>query len=230
MMRREVIGGATLYCGDCREVLPGLSGVDACVTDPPYGIGAARNRDSARHGWTDFGVVGWDDKRPPEDLLRAVFALGHYQIVWGGNYFLDLLAPATKWLIWDKGQTDFSLADAELAWCSWPGAIRRILYPRSLALQDGKEHQTQKALRVMEWCLIQLPSGVDTICDPFMGSGTTGVACAKFGRRFIGVEIHEPYFDIACRRIEAAYRQRDLFVAEPPRPAASQATLFGGKQ
>lgn len=221
-MREEIIGNARLILGDCREVLPTLARVDAVVTDPPYGIGAARNRCSVRFGWTDFGVEGWDDKRPDDDLLRRVSSAAPSVIIWGGNYFSDLLAAGTKWLIWDKGQTDFSLADAKLAWCSWPGAIRRINYARALALRDGKEHQTQKAVAVMEWCIQQLPDGCNIMLDPFMGSGTTGVACAKLGRKFIGIEIEPKYFDIACRRIEQAQRQADLFVKPEPVAKAVQ--------
>ena len=89
-----------------------------------------------------------------------------------------------------------------MAWCSWCGAARRILYPRSLALQDGKEHPTQKPLQVMGWCIERIPDDPAVILDPFMGSGTTGVACVKLGRQFIGIEIEPKYFDIACRRIE----------------------------
>jgi DNA modification methylase len=127
-----------------------------------------------------------------------------------------------KWLIWDKGQTDFTLADVEMAYCSWEGAARRINYPRSLALQDGKEHPTQKPLEVMRWCIRQLPPPGLRILDPFMGSGTTGVAAVKLGRKFIGIEIEPKYFDIACRRISEALKQPDMFI-ESPKPAKQEA-------
>ena len=220
-MRVEQIGDCTLYLGDCLEILPTLGKVDAVVTDPPYGINAARDRNSEKWGWRDFPVTGWDKERPSKAHFDALLKAGKHHIIWGGNYFTDYLPPSEKWLIWDKCQTDFSLADAELAWCSFKGAVRRISYPRSRALQDGKVHHTQKALDVMSWCLLQIPDA-KAILDPFMGSGTTGVACAKLGRKFIGVEIEEKYFAIACRRIEDAYRQADLFI-EPtyirPKPA-----------
>lgn len=116
-----MIHDATLYLGDCREVLPTLGRVDAVVTDPPYGINAARNRGSQKYGWTDFGQEDWDKERPSDDLIRQILRMGTAQIVWGGNYFLPVLARATKWLIWDKCQSEFTLADAELAWCSWGG-------------------------------------------------------------------------------------------------------------
>lgn len=141
----------------------------------------------------------------------------HYskdQIIWGGNYFTDYLPPTMQWLVWDKGQRDFSLADCEFAWSSQEKASRIFDYPRSRALQDGKEHPTQKPLALMKWCLEFLPKA-ETVLDPFMGSGTTGVACVKLGRKFIGIELDPKYFDIACRRIEEAYKQPSLFI-EPP--------------
>ena len=214
----------TLYLGDCREILPTLAKVDAVVTDPPYGINAARTRNSQKDGWRDYDAPGWDAEKPPADLIELIIAAGRHSVVWGGNYFTDVLPPSSKWLSWDKGQTDFSLADFELAWCSFKGAARRITYSRSLAMQDGKEHPTQKALEVMRWCILQLPEGCNTILDPFMGSGTTGVAAAKLGRKFIGIEREPKYFDIACKRIQAALDAPDMFV-EPPKPAKQEAML-----
>jgi len=85
-------------------------------------------------------------------------------------------------------------------------------------MKDGKGHPTQKPIEVMCWCIERLPDGANTILDPFMGSGTTGVACAKLGRKFIGIEIEPKYFDIACRRIEAAYAQPDMFIVPPAKP------------
>jgi hypothetical protein len=139
---------------------------------------------------------------------------GKHAIVWGGNYWTDALPRTSKWLSWDKGQTDFSLADFELAWCSFDGAARRITYSRSKALQDGKEHPTQKPIEVMRWCIDQLPNGCTTILDPFMGSGTTGVAAVKLGKAFIGIEINTKFFDIACRRVDEAQKQQDMFVEQ----------------
>ena len=225
-MRIETLGeGVTLYLGDCREILPTLGKVDAVVTDPPYGIKAARRRGSQRFGWRDFGVNGWDDARIPDDALRAVLCASETVILWGGNYYIDHLAPGTKWLIWDKGQTDFSLADCELAWCSFDGAIRRLMVSRSVALRDGKEHPTQKSLEVMRWCIGQLPPPATLVLDPFMGSGTTGVAAVSLGRKFIGIEIEPKYFDIACRRIAKELSQPRMF-QEPPAPHPKQETML----
>ena len=214
MSEPVTIGRATLYLGDCRDILPTLPKVDAVVTDPPYGIKADRDRNSQQWGWIDYGSGGWDNARPDAELIALVIAAAKHSIVWGGNYFPDILPanPLAKWLVWDKGQEGFSLADCEMAWCSFEGAIRRKLYARALAMQDGKEHPTQKALAVMKWCIEQLPKGCDTILDPFSGSGTTGVAAVQMGRNFIGIEREPKYFDIARKRIEDAQRQGDFFV------------------
>jgi DNA modification methylase len=224
LSRVETIAeGVTLYLGDCREILPDVT-ADALVTDPAYGINAARDRRSQKHGWRDYDAPGWDKERTPPELVSLAISRAQHAVVWGGNYWSDTLPRTSKWLSWDKGQTDFSLADFELAWCSFDGAARRFTYPRSRALQDGKEHPTQKPIEVMKWCIEQLPKGCSTILDPFMGSGTTGVAAVKLGKRFIGIEVEPKYFDIACRRIAEATKQTDLFI-EKPRPV-KQATLF----
>ena len=224
--REEIIGDARLILGDCREILPTLGKVDAVVTDPPYGINAARDRKSQKWGWRDYPASGWDTQRPPADLLAAVVAAAPLQVIWGGNYFADLLPPSSKWLIWDKCQSDFSLADAELAWCSFDGAVRRMNYPRAKAMQDGKQHPTQKPVEVMVWSLQQLPKG-RTILDPFMGSGTTGVACVALGLAFIGIEAEPHYFDTARRRIEEAYRQPRLFEEPAPKPVQDAFSFDG---
>jgi len=220
-------GRVTLYLGDCREILPTLGKVDAVVTDPPYGIDyGKRGSFQALHGWRDLREnLTWDVERPSAEVFNTIRACSQTQIIWGGNYFSDLVPPSMQWLIWDKGQFDFSLADFEMAWSSQNKASRRIVYGRGKAVQDGKVHPTQKPIEVMRWCIEQLPDSADTILDPFMGSGTTGVAAVKLGRRFIGIEIEPKYFDIACRRIEEATKQRDLFIEPAPAPAARQEAM-----
>lgn len=132
------------------------------------------------------------------------------QIIWGGNYFTDILPPTMRWLVWDKGQRDFSLADFEMAWTSQWKAARIFDYARGKALRDGKEHPTQKPVELMSWCLTFVPKA-KSILDPFMGSGTTGVACARVGRPFVGIEREPKYFEIACRRVSEAQAAPDMF-------------------
>jgi DNA modification methylase len=219
--------GVTCILGDCREVMPTLGRVDAVVTDPPYGIDYGRAGGfNASHGWGPWRQnCEWDKDRPERWIFDAMRAHSKHQIIWGGNYFTDYLPPSMHWLLWDKGQREFSLADFEIAWGSQKRAARIIDCPRGRAVKDGKEHPTQKPLDVMMRCIEELPPDARTILDPFMGSGTTGVAAAKLGRRFIGIEIELKYFDVACRRISDALRQPDLFI-ERPGPAKQEAFLL----
>lgn len=233
-MRVERIGDATLYCGDCREILPTLGTVDCVLTDPPYGIGAAARGTigtSKKARVRDYGAASWDDTPIPNELIDSIRTFGDYAIIFGGNYYH--CPPTSCWLVWDKENTgDF--ADCELAWTNLPKAVRRIKYMWNGMLRANNEprgdHPTQKPIGVMIWVLQQLQPTAHTILDPFMGSGTTGVACARLGRKFIGVELEPKYFDIACRRIEEAQRQKDLFIhaTEPAQPAPATPDLFGG--
>ena len=219
MTREERIGNQRLILGDCLEVMPTLGKVDAVVTDPPYGIGAdeAAHKNKGKWGWKDYGETAWDRFRPDQRIFEACLSASKEQVIWGGNYFTDFLPPKMRWLIWDKGQRDFSLADFEMAWTSQDKAARAFDYPRALALRDGKQHPTQKPVALMEWCLGFLPDA-RTILDPFMGSGTTLVACQKLGRHGIGIEIDPDYFQIACERVHKVWQEPDMFIEPPARP------------
>jgi DNA modification methylase len=217
----RVIGRCELMRGDCFEIMPHLERVDACVTDPPYGIGRA-------NGANGGGVCGktgkprnpksyagdWDQK--PANV-SFVPLCSRQAIVWGGQYFSDQLPMGAGWLVWDKQQTMPTYGDGELAWTNLESTtLRKFTYSLN-AMISRKEtglHPTQKPVALMEWCLGFLPNA-DTILDPFMGSGTTLVACAKLGRKGIGIELDPDYFEIACKRVEDAYRQPDLFVEQP---------------
>lgn len=214
-MRVEHIGDATLYLADCRDVLPTLPKVDAVITDPPYGIGIASNPVRQMHE-----NMKWDDSMPSYEILQACIKLGHVAIVWGGNYFG--LPAAQCFLVWDKLQPqEFSLAMCEMAWTNKKSPAK--LYRQSV-LSYKKEHPTQKPVELLVWCIEQSGSP-QSVLDPFMGSGTTGVACAQRGRRFIGIEREPKYFDIACRRIEQAYAQGQLFDNSAPKPEQEELTL-----
>ncbi len=217
--RTEIIGDQTLILGDCREVMPTLGRFDACVTDPPYGIDYGNAGGfSASHGWSSLHEgMTWDFERPNKEIFIQFIGQTKKQIIWGGNYFTDYLSPSMQWLVWDKGQRDFSLADCEFAWSSQNKAARIFDYPRGLAVKDGKQHPTQKPLEVMRWCLGFVPDA-ETILDPFMGSGTTLVACQQLGRKGTGIEISEKYFDIACKRVEQAAAQPRLFTEPVQKP------------
>lgn len=223
-MRVEQIGDCTLYLGDCAHVLPALGAIESVVTDPPYGIGADKKK--AHSSIRDNGAWkdnGWDNGRPSSTVFYRLLQADEVAI-WGGNYFADLLPASGGWLVWRKpeAETGFSLADGELCWTNKEFALRIRTLPR----RDGNVHPTQKPVEVMQWTL-QFIKGLN-ILDPFMGSGTTGVACVKMGRRFTGIEINEEYFDIACERIRKAYAQPDMFI-ERPAPAKQLSMLGGGE-
>lgn len=196
--------GITIYHGDCREILPRLPKVDAVITDPPYGIRADETRPigprGVLNGWKDYGDTSWDRERPSKEVFELILAAAPAQAIWGGNYFADLLPPTMGWLVWDKGQRDFTLADCELCWTSRQKAARVITYSRAEARLEAKYHPTQKALPVMKWCISQmgLPK---TMVDPFMGSGTTLVAAKDLGLRAIGIERDEKYCAMAAERL-----------------------------
>lgn len=220
--RIEQIGDCTLILGDCLSVLPTLGKVDAVVTDPPYGIADKwKGGFSAKHGWGKAkGESGlrneWDARPLDRRALDVLLAAADQHIIWGGNYF-DL-PPSRCWLIWNKPERGFSLAEAEMAWTNHDNVVRVFDAPRS---EPDRLHPTQKPVALMSWC-VQKTTGA--VLDPFMGSGTTGVACVKLGRKFIGIEIEPRYFDIACKRIEDAYKQGDLFI-ESPKPKPEQAGM-----
>ena len=227
-MRVEHIGDATLYLGDCRDVLPTLGKVDAVVTDPPYGINAGSGIGKVTKEGSDFRHCSdWDTATPAKSLFDELLLCARYHIIWGGNYFE--LPPTKGFLVWDKVQPEnFTLAMAEMAWTNidTPAKIYRW---KSMSINGGapKHHPTQKPLDLMRWCVSYVPPAARTILDPFMGSGTTGVACAHEGRRFIGIEREPAYFDIACKRIADAYAQPRLFApSQPAKPV--QPSMFEG--
>ena len=216
-MKPVTIGNATLYLGDCLDVLPTLPKVDAVITDPPYGINENSKKVASRVNAAaakDYGDFDWDKKPPAAELIQAIRDRGEFQAFFGGNYFA--LPPTSCWLVWDKlNSGDF--ADCELAWTNWPKAVRRLQWRWNGMIRQGNEeryHPTQKPLEVMKW-VIELCPKAQTILDPFMGSGTTGVAAIQLGRSFIGIEREPKYFDIACKRIEQAVAQGQLFEPEP---------------
>ena len=213
---KEIIGNATLYLGDCAEILPTLGQFDAVVTDPPYGIGESKGRNKSRGKLAvakDYGNDDWDNEPITKQAVDLMQNLSKWQIIFGGNYFE--LPPTKCWLIWDKenGASDF--ADAEMAWTNLNKAVRLKRYMWNGMLRANNEprgdHPTQKPVGIMEWVISHLPQDTETIIDPYMGSGTTGVACVNLKKQFVGIEREQKYFDIACKRIEDAQRQQHLF-------------------
>ena len=203
------IGRAKLACGDCRDILPTLGKVDAVVTDPPFGLGAKMQGGTwgAKEGFKE--MLDWDAEAPPLELLLSIVSLADRVVMWGGNYFG--LPPSRCWLVWDKSNAVPTMADVELAWSNLDRPAKRF---RGMVGRVEYGHPTQKPLDLMKWTIAQVEHTgfANIIADPFMGSGTTGVAAVQMGRDFIGIERERRYFDIACRRIEDAQKQGDLFI------------------
>lgn len=229
-VRTEQIGDATLILGDCLEVLPTLGPVDAVVTDPPYGMNLDTDSTRFSGGTSKSAARRGKGKARPRIIGDSVpfdpspFLHVGQIIMWGFNHFAPRV-PAGTTLVWikrlDPAFGSF-LSDAEVAWEKGGCGVycfRDIsLYGEALT----RSHPCQKPLPLMQWCVARTTG---TILDPFMGSGTTGVACAKMGRKFIGIEIDPAYFAIAVRRIRDTYAQGDLF-REPPRKPV-QGSLLG---
>jgi len=192
--------GITIYCGDCRTILPSLGKFDLLLTDPPYGISADKGmaKNNGQWGFRNYGKTDWDASPCDEAVIVLMRQAAQYQVIWGGNYFL--LPPSSCWLVWNKMQRNFDFADAEMAWTNLKKAVRVFDFSRGQLLQDGKVHPTQKPLSLMTWCLGQVPEA-QTVLDPFMGSGTTLVAAKLKGLRATGIEINEEYCEIAVRRL-----------------------------
>ena len=182
----------TIYHGDCREIVPTLGRFDLLLTDPPYGIGINQShRLSVSRG---FGGETWDDEAPD---ITPLLPVAIKRIVWGGNYFP--LSPTRCFLVWDKQNDGRDFADCEMAWTDID-AVARIFRRRPMNMDGGKVHPTQKPLALMLWC-IGLAGDVQTIIDPFAGSGTTGRAAKDLGRKATLIEREERYCEIAASRM-----------------------------
>ena len=207
-----------LYLGDCLEVMKSMpdKSVDAVITDPPYGI----NMDGGTDG---FGVSKgrlysprWDNKSPDANLFQTMIGKGKSSFIFGGNYFTDKLPVSTHWLVWDKkGAIQFKnpFSDCELIWTNKSKKVTKkytVIQQGFIAEEKERFHPTQKPVKLIRQIIEDYTQPGDTILDPFMGSGTTGVACVQTGRNFIGIEIDPTYFAIAERRIAEAQKQPRL--------------------
>jgi len=198
--------------------------IDAVITDPPYGIARVWKGGFGR-GWGVASLAtpernAWDEAPPKKEVFDTMLKIAKTCIIWGGNYFE--LPLSRGWLVWVKPERNFSLSEAELAWTNIDMPMRVFECRRS---DPDRTHPTQKPLALMRWCIEKFTNPGDTILDPFMGSGTTGVACIQTGRHFIGIEKERKYFEIAERRIAAA--QPPLFVEQvKPEEQPRQDGLF----
>jgi len=189
----------TLYHGDCADLLPNLGQFDLLLTDPPYGI-AEVWKGGGGHGWgkarqeTAARNV-WDSATPAAEVLEAAIGRADHSVIWGGNYFP--LPPSRGWLVWNKPERNFTLAEAELAWTNKDMVIRVGDFHRS---DSGRFHPTQKPLALMHWCLSLFPR-TRTVLDPFAGSGTTLRAAKDLSIKSVGIEIDESYCERIAKRL-----------------------------
>lgn len=224
-MRVEKIGLATLYLGDCREILPTLGDVDAVVSDPPYGVGYEGS--TTKHGRNGFGYASFDDT--PENIetvcvpaLRLAVSKARSAIITPGNanaFKYD--PPRSLGAIFypsgaNSGPWGFVCSQPLFYYGKDPYLAKGLgRLPNAFASTEATdrtiEHPCPKPIKQTEWMVHRVSFQNEIVLDPFMGSGTTGVACMNLRRRFIGIEIEPRYFDIACRRIEEAQRQGDMF-------------------
>lgn len=203
-----------LFRGDCLELLKDLpdGSVDMVLTDPPYGKKADK-------GTNGFGVSknrkytgGWDRNTPAKEVFDKLRSISKNMMVFGGNYFANMLPSSNCWIFWDKkGDIAFQnpFADGELIYTTFKKPVKKIVFRQQGFITDSKDkryHPTQKPTELLEILITTYTKQGDTILDPFMGSGSTGVACVNTGRNFIGMELDQNYFEIAKQRIEEAQR------------------------
>lgn len=213
-MRIEHIGDATLYLGDCMDIMREMldKAYSLAIVDPPYGIGV--DKMTLGNGAVKIyrGTENWDILPPSKEYFFELFRVSKNQIIWGANNFS--LPPMSSWIFWDKltGANDFS--DGELAWSSFGGALRKytkLWLGANAKDEDGRIHPTQKPVALYKWLLSRYAKPGDTILDTHGGSGSSVVACMDMGYSITWIEKDEDYFNAALKRIEIAYQQPRLF-------------------
>ena len=201
----------TLHNGDCLEYMKAMqpASIDCIVTDPPYGLGDKWTCGTwfTKNVYENDDVV-WDIL-PSKEIMDCILSFNKPSVIWGGNYFT--LPPSRCWLSWSKINSMPTMSDIELAWTNFDKPAKQY---RSLRNGWERKHPTEKPIGLMKWVIENYTKIGDTVFDPFMGSGTTGVACEMLGRNFIGCEIDPKYFTIAEKRIRQASLQQHLFT--PP--------------
>ena len=233
-MRIEHIGDATLYLADCMDIVRDMpdKAFDLAIVDPPYGIGLkGENPIKNKSDPESVFKTAWDQSAPGQEYFDELKRVTVNQIIWGGNYFLDILGYCKAPILWDKLNGESLYADGEFAWTS-PGLPRNLKIFRHQwcgAFKDSergniKIHPTQKPVALYKWLLSRYAKPGDTILDTHGGSGSSVIACMDSGHSITWIEKDEDYFNAALERIEIAYRQPRLF--DDPKPKAVQGTLL----
>ena len=188
---------------------------DLAIVDPPYGIGAENHAGNAENGWKQWDKKNWDSSIPNEEYFTELFRVSKNQMIWGGNYFANLLPNSQGWIFWDKGQRNFSLADGELCWTSFKKSLRVFEMARAKAKASigyEKIHPTQKPIELYDFCLYfaKLEQG-DKILDTHLGSGSSRIAAYRNGFDFVGFELDKDYYEAQEKRFKTELMQPRLF-------------------
>jgi len=182
---------------------------DLAIVDPPYGIGAGKEK--PHNGWKDYGIKQWDNESPDEEYFIELMRVTKNQIIWGANHFISKLPyDFSCFVVWDKGQRDFSLADGEMAWTSFKSSARFFNYARAKALQEGKIHPTQKPVALYKWLLTNYAKPGDKILDTHVGSASSLIACYDLGFDAVGFELDADYYRESKQRLERFMNQTRL--------------------
>ena len=191
---------------------------DLAIVDPPYGIGAdkAQNNGGEKFGYKKYKDSDWDNSIPSDEYFKELFRVSKNQIVWGGNYMTEFLNPSMGWIIWNKMQRDFSLADGEMAWTSFNKAMRIFDLSRGQAIQENNQgldkfHPTAKPISLYKWILDKYAKEGDKILDTHLGSGSIAIACHDYGFELTACELDSEYYDKAIQRIKNHVSQQKLF-------------------
>ena len=188
---------------------------DLAIVDPPYGIGAENHAGNADNGWKQWDKKSWDNAIPTAEYFEQLFRVSKNQIIWGGNYFANLLPNSQGWIFWDKGQRDFSLADGELCWTSFKKSLRVFEMARAKAKASigyDKIHPTQKPIQLYDFCynFAKLEKG-NLVLDTHLGSGSSRISAEKGGFNFIGFETDKEYYEKQEKRFKNFMAQQRLF-------------------
>lgn len=215
-MNPVIIGNATLYNCDCMDYMRGLEdkSFDLAIVDPPYGIGAGSvnfKNGSSKSEKSYFRSTDWDSKPPTAAYFAELRRVSVNQIIWGGNYFADLLPAFRCFISWDKTIHGNSYADCELAWTSFDQVARYYRENIAQTNVEGRIHPTQKSIKLYEWLLTNYAKPGQRIISTHMGSGSDAIAANNLGFEIVCCEIDADYFSDACQRIENAQRQESLF-------------------
>jgi len=192
---------------------------DLAIVDPPYGIGAdkAQNAGGEKWGYKEYKKTDWDNSIPSAEYFKELFRVSKNQIVWGGNYMTEFLPPSMGWIIWDKGQRGFSLADGEMAWTSFNKAMRIFEFSRAGCIKSNntmieKFHPTAKPFELYKYCLDKYAKQGDKIIDTHLGSGSIAIACHDYGFDLVACELDKEYYDKAMERINNHVAQLQMFL------------------